>query len=145
MYWISGTKKQICSITVRPLRGALIKSRSVISGNIAADIISVLIVADAIYGAEMQREFMISWLQILLGGLALFALFIHRITEFVIGKEGITIIQKIEAAAALGAAEASRPDETGTEVESPKERAQRIANVVNDATKDKGLAGKSIL
>lgn len=114
-------------------------------GYVAAGAIALLVVADAIYGAAMQRDSMISWMQILMGSLALFALFGHRITEFVVGKDGITIKQQIAAAAALGAAEASRPDADATDSESSKEQSQRIADVVNDATRSEGLAGKSIL
>jgi CheY-like chemotaxis protein len=119
--------------------------KSATPGYIAAGVIGLLIIADAVYGGAMQRESLISWTQILFGSLALFAMFGHRITEFVVGKDGITIKQKIEAAAALAAAEASRPDRDAPNAESPRERAQRIANVVNDAALDKGLAGKSIL
>jgi hypothetical protein len=58
--------------------------KSAIPGYIAAGVVSLLIIADAIYGAAMQRESMISWMQILMGSLALFALFGHRITEFAV-------------------------------------------------------------
>lgn len=114
-------------------------------GYVAAGVIALLIVADAIYGAAMQRESLISWMQILMAGLALFALFGYRITEFAVGKDGITIKQKIAAGAALGAAEASKPDHDATDRESSIERAQRIADIVNYAAQDEGLAGKSVL
>ena len=64
----------------------------------------LLIVADAIYGATIQRETLLSWMQIAMGGLTLFLLFGHRITEFAVGKDGVKIKQQIAAAAALGAA-----------------------------------------
>ncbi len=51
-------------------------------GFVVAGVIALLVIADAIYGAAMHRESLISWMQILLGGLALFALFAHQITEF---------------------------------------------------------------
>lgn len=118
--------------------------KSAIPGYIAAGLVSLLILADAVYSAAMQRDSLISWMQILMGSLALFALFAHQITEFAVGKGGITIKQKIAAGAALGAAEACRPNEDATD-ESSTERAQRIADVVDAATKDDTIAGRSIL
>lgn len=120
-------------------------SKSTNPGHVAAGFIALLILADAIYGVVMQRESLISWMQILMGSLALFALFGHRISEFAVGKEGITIKQKIAAAAALAAAEVSRTDSNAHDAEMSNQRAQRIADVVNEATPNKGLAGKSIL
>ena len=82
-----------------------------------------------------------------MAGLSLFALFSHRITEFVIGKEGITIKQKIEAAALLAAAEIARPDDAATEAKDSTERAKEIADIVSDATEHAvdGIANSSIL
>lgn len=113
-------------------------------GYVAASVITLIVVADAAYGASMHRESLISWMQILFATLALFALFGHRITEFVIGKDGVTIKQKIEAAAALATAEASRPVDAA-ENKSPSERAQQVADIVNEAIIDVGVAGKTIL
>jgi len=120
-------------------------SKTTNPGIVAASFIALLILADAIYGAVMQRESLISWMQILMGSLALFSLFGHRITEFAVGKDGITIKQKIAAAAALAAAEMSRTDSDENNAEMSNQRTQRIADVVNEATTNIGLAGKSIL
>lgn len=107
----------------------------------------MLIIIDVVYGAARGRDSLITWMQSLMGVIALFALFRHDIREISVGADGVTIRQRqiAEAAAALTAAEASRLNSNETAQEAPKERAQRIADIVSRAANDGWVTGKSIL
>jgi CheY-like chemotaxis protein len=108
-----------------------------VPGWISGGCFFAIIFADMVYGGIKGRESLVTWVQILLGALALFSLFSHRITEFAISKTGVTIKQRIEAAteaaAALGAAAASRaalgavPDTAAAET---KSAAQVVAKAI---------------
>jgi CheY-like chemotaxis protein len=68
-------------------------------GWIGAGCFFAIIVADMTYGAIKGREGLVTWIQILLGALALFALFNSSITEITLSLTGVTIRRKIEEAA----------------------------------------------
>lgn len=121
--------------------------KSSIVGYIAAGCFFVFIGSDMVYGAVTGREQLLSMMHLLMGGLAIFALFNHRITEFGVGKEGITIKQKIEAATLLAVAETARPDDAAVGGRDSTELAKEIAGIVSDAIEHSAgrIAGSSVL
>ena len=109
----------------------------------AAGFFAAVIVADVGYGVFLQRDSLLTWTQLLMGCLGLIALFFDSISKFTIGKEGVTV-ERLKAAAILGAAEATKPDST----RSAEDQATGIAEIIHGTSTRRaarGLANARIL
>jgi CheY-like chemotaxis protein len=126
---------------------AAVNKNTELAGYIAAAFFGAAIGGDMIYGVVMHRESLLTWMSLLMAGLALFALFSHRITEFALSKDGITIRQKIEAASLITAAETARPSADANH-KTAAAVAKEVADIVSSAVADntaKGLANAMVL
>ena len=117
-------------------------------GSIAAAFLAAFIVADMAYAGTMRRDTLLSSTDLLLGCLAIFALFGHRMTEFVFDKGKISFKQQLEAVYyTTTAANLKRTDPNEPQIEAGVQ-AREIVGLVSGAAESNtasGMASSSIL